>query len=166
MHSLEDVVMVLALNNMLYNLWLHEKVWWVRSDLNVTTQYIFKLGPLVVAGHATISNEACFWVSHVCQVSLLISVELGEIMMQPQSLIWSWVLTVWINSICQQMLCHLTSWSCAAYLCAPFLHWFRTSFIFSLHAWNLLTNDDVFPSLLPWLLLMFTFVSFWKVFNL
>ena len=60
-------------------------------DLNVTTWRIFKLGRLVVAGHATVSHEACFRASHVCEFCLLISVgQIGKSDMKQKNLIYRW----------------------------------------------------------------------------
>lgn len=58
-----DVVMVLASNNMLDNLWLHEReADCIGASKGSERDHAVgsKLGPLAVDGHATVSHRACF----------------------------------------------------------------------------------------------------------
>lgn len=67
-----DVVMLVDLNEMLDNLWLQKETEGepTRKQLKCDHMVDFKL---VVAGHATTSHGACFWGSHACEFSFLIS---------------------------------------------------------------------------------------------
>lgn len=69
-----DVVMLVDLNEMLDNLWLQKETEGeparARKQFKCDHMVDFKL---VVAGHATTSHGACFWGSHACEFSFLIS---------------------------------------------------------------------------------------------